>query len=221
MPRAFPWGRGAHLEVVNGGGGAADQTRHWVRNVPSALLGAGGGTGDCPSPGVGAGCSSAASKGRLCRSLSSSMASERVFVPWYPCPCRVLRAFGDGSLPTFLQVPPLPHHCPFTHPSGNPITGEGPPPMTGEAGRVSTIRLPWGRGQASLSRSQEGLGDQPAWWPMSTVNQEPLPTGLFCLRRCSEACGGHWPAGVAPGPSCSPPPSFSVMYHLGYRCQAC
>lgn len=87
MPRAFPWGRGAHLEVVNGGGGAADQTRHWVRNVPSALLGAGGGTGDCPSPGVGAGCSSAASKGRLCWSLSSSMASERVFVPWYPCPC--------------------------------------------------------------------------------------------------------------------------------------
>ena len=93
--------------------------------------------------------------------------------------------------------------------------------MTGEVGRVSTIRLPWGRGQASLSRAQEGLGDQPAWWPVSAVNQEPLPTGPFCLKRCSEACGGHWTAGVASGPSCPPPHSVSVMYHLGYLCQAC
>lgn len=35
-------------------------------------------------------------------------------MPWDPCPCRVLRPFGDGSLPTFLQgpllAPPLPFH---------------------------------------------------------------------------------------------------------------
>ena len=86
-----------------------------------------------------------------------------------------------GPSPLYCRGPHLHPHCPFTRPSGNPITGEGPPPVTGEAGRVSTIRLPWGRGQASLSRLQEGLGDQPAWWPVSAVNQQPLPTGPFCL----------------------------------------
>lgn len=95
-----------------------DQTRHWVRNVPSALLGAGGGR-----------------RGRgaalLCWLLSSTVAPERVFVPGDPYSCWTLGSFGHVSLPTFYRG-----HSPVPRIALLPILLEAP-------GGLGKGRLAW------------------------------------------------------------------------------
>lgn len=162
LPGVFPWGGGACLEVVKGGGGAVDQTRHWVRNVLSALLGAGGGDHQWEGR-RGVGCCFAMLATLLCWSLSSTVAPERVFVPRDACLYWIPRSFGNMSLPTFYRGHSVPL-CPFTHLSGSPRgldkghliwwgEGGGPlgslwlcraPPMTGEVRGSLHCKAPLG-----------------------------------------------------------------------------
>lgn len=110
--QSVSWGRGPSLEVVNGGEG--QQTPDTGEKCPQHFLGLGG-RGGPPIPG-GWGLGALLLPLRACAGHSLAVWPLRgSFVPWDPCPCRVLRPFGDGSLPT-LPGPPLAPPLPF-HPS--------------------------------------------------------------------------------------------------------